>query len=84
MILATMAEDNYLSERVRAEDILLGALGFGEDAKITSIQKTDFGFSGVGQYRDGESFSFQNEEDMTPLEAWALSILLKELTPNLK
>lgn len=68
-------EDDFLSERVRAEDILLGALGFGEDARIVEIEQTSNGYRGVGQWTDGETFEFESEEEIDDLEKWALEIL---------
>jgi hypothetical protein len=75
MILA-MADD-FLSERTRAEDIILGSLGFGEDAKITSIAATAEGFAGQGVFQDGDTFTFENEDELSILEQWALAVLLK-------
>jgi hypothetical protein len=75
-MLVAMAEE-FLSERIRAEDIILGSLGFGEDAKITSISATQSGFKGEGVFADGDSFVFENDEELTGIEAWALAVLLK-------
>jgi hypothetical protein len=70
------SDDEYLPEVVRAEDILLGSLGYGEDAKILSIESTSYGFKGIGQWTDGEKFPFESDESMSDLEKWALSVLL--------
>ena len=59
----------------RAEDVILGSLGFGEDASITSIRKNAEGYEGKGQFSDGEEFTFQSD-DLDDLSQWALSILL--------
>lgn len=69
--------DEYLSERVRAEDIILGSLGYGEDAQIVSIEKVGQGFKGRGKWADGERFDFESESELDPLEIWALDILIK-------
>ena len=71
-----MSED-FLSERQRAEDILLGALGYGEDASIITIERIDDGFKGTGRFSDGDTFIFENEDELTELEKWALDILHK-------
>lgn len=65
-----------LSPQVRAEDILLGSLGFGEDARILSIERTDTGYKGTGVWSDGSEFSFESEDELDELEHWALDILL--------
>ena len=69
------AEKDFLAPGKRAEDILLGALGFGEDARIVSVRRTAEGFAGVGAWPDGEEFPFESEEPPTKLELWALSML---------
>lgn len=71
-----------LSPRVRAEDILLGSLGYGEDARVISIERTDSGYRGVGEWLDGERFEFQNEDELEDLDRWALSVLLGEEAPS--
>jgi hypothetical protein len=67
-----------LSPRVRAEDILLGSLGFGEDARVISIERTDSGYKGVGVWPDGEHFEFENEEELEDLDEWALTVLVAD------
>ena len=69
-----MAED-CLDERTRAEDILLGALGYDGDARIVSIERTPGGFCGTGKFSDGEDFSFKSDYDLDDLDRWALEIL---------
>ncbi len=68
-----------LSPRVRAEDILLGSLGYGEDARILSVERTSTGYHGVGVWSDGEEFSFECDEELDDLQEWALSILEEQL-----
>lgn len=67
-------------ERSRAEDILLGALGYGEDAQIDLLEPTKTGFKGQGHFTDGESFSFENDGELSDLEQWALGILLRAIS----
>ena len=69
------AEKDFLAPEKRAEDIILGALGFGEEAKIVSITATPEGFSGKGVWPDGESFSFESEDAPSDLERWAIGVL---------
>lgn len=69
-------KDELLDERKRAEDILLGALGFGEDARILEIQRTEQGYMGKGVWSDGDEFTFVSEEALSELEEWALHLLL--------
>jgi hypothetical protein len=64
-----------LSPHVRAEDILLGSLGFGEEAKILTIEKTSEGYRGVGIWPDGEQFQFENDDELDELQVWALTVL---------
>jgi hypothetical protein len=65
-----------LSPRVRAEDIILGSLGFGEEARIVSIARTPSGYRGVASWPDGEKFEFESEDDLEDLDRWALGVLL--------
>lgn len=64
-----------LSPQVRAEDILLGSLGFGEDARILSIERTSQGYKGIGVWSDGSEFSFESEDELDELQVWALGLL---------
>ena len=66
-----------LSPRVRAEDILLGSLGYGEDARIVSIERTPEGYRGIATWADGEQFSFESEDEVDELTEWALKVLLE-------
>lgn len=72
-----MTKDACLDQRTRAEDIILGALGYGEGAKIISIKKVENGkgFCGTGCWVDGEQFEFQSEDELSVLEVWALGVL---------
>ena len=67
--------DDFLDERKRAEDILLGSLGFGEEAQIVSLTVNGTAYKGTGRWSDGESFEFQSEEELDDLQLWALAIL---------
>ena len=67
-----------LSPRVRAEDIILGSLGFGEDARIVSISRTSSGYKGVASWPDGEIFEFESEDELGDLDHWALGVLLND------
>ncbi|MCB0309933.1 MAG: hypothetical protein KDD42_01780 [Bdellovibrionales bacterium] len=74
------SELDYLSDqRIRAEDILLGSLGFGEEASIVSLEATASGYSGRGAYLDGEEFQFESEDPLSEIEKWAIEIILREL-----
>ncbi|MEN9846282.1 MAG: hypothetical protein RIS36_1429 [Pseudomonadota bacterium] len=66
-----------LSPLVRAEDIILGSLGFGEEARVVSIERTSDGYKGVGRWADGEEFPFESEDEMDELTEWALGLLLE-------
>lgn len=65
-----------LSPEVRAEDIVLGSLGFGEEARVVSIERTQAGYRGIAAWPDGEQFTFESEDDLDDLQRWALDILL--------
>jgi len=66
-----------LSPQVRAEDIILGSLGFGEEARIVSIERTPPGYKGIARWSDGEQFSFESDDEVDELTEWALTILLE-------
>jgi hypothetical protein len=68
---------DFLDEKTRAEDIILGSLGYGEEATLISVTTTEAGFEGIGHWDDGEEFSFESEEGVAldELEKWALSVL---------
>jgi hypothetical protein len=68
-------KDDDLSPQARAEDILLGSLGFGEEAKILTVEKTHQGYRGVGVWPDGEKFQFENDDELDDLQVWALRVL---------
>ena len=65
-----------LSPLVRAEDIILGSLGFGEEARIVSVDRAPVGYKGIGRWADGEEFPFESEDELDELTEWALQILL--------
>lgn len=68
--------DSFLSETNRAEDIILGALGFGEDAHIVTVELLPNGYyRGTGRYSDGEVFEFESDVEADELERWAIDIL---------
>lgn len=66
-----------LSPETRAEDILLGSLGYGEEARVVSIERTATGYRGVGTWPDGERFTFENDDELGALEIWALQLLVE-------
>ncbi|MBN8550341.1 MAG: hypothetical protein J0M12_13585 [Deltaproteobacteria bacterium] len=69
-------KEDFLSERNRAEDIILGSLGFGEEASIVEVSFTADGFyKGTGRWPDGETFEFESDDTPGELEAWALKVL---------
>jgi len=70
-------ESDDLSPNVRAEDIILGSLGFGEEARVLSIERTPEGYKGIGRWADGEEFPFESDDELDELQEWALSILLE-------
>lgn len=69
-------KDDWLNERTRAEDIILGSLGLGDEARISTITETQEGFKGVALFDDGEEFPFESEDELSDLERWALRILI--------
>ena len=69
-----------LSPETRAEDILLGSLGYGEEARVVSIERTASGYRGVGTWPDGERFTFENDDGVGELEIWALDLLVARRT----
>jgi len=68
-------KEDFLNERQRAEDILLGALGFAEEARILTVERAQMGYRGKGVFTDGEHFEFSSDEELGELEEWALTIL---------
>ena len=64
-----------LDRLTRAEDILLGALGYDAPASIVEVHKTNHGYAGCGRYEDGERFEFESTEDLQSLEIWALEVM---------
>lgn len=71
-------EDDWLNEKNRAEDIILGALGYGQDAKILNIKKDEYGFQVNGEFSDGEKFQSIYQDELSKLEMWAILILQQE------
>lgn len=70
-------KDSWLKAHVRAEDIILGSIGLGDDAKLQWVKRTDDGFAGEAKWSDGEVFTFQSDDEMTELEQWAIELLKK-------
>ena len=70
-------ESDDLSPKIRAEDIILGSLGFGEEARVLSIERTHEGYRGIVRWADGEEFSFESDDRLDELQEWALAILLE-------
>jgi hypothetical protein len=64
-----------LTPTMRAEDILLGSLGYGEEAHIVSVLRTETGYRGVARWSDGEEFPFESDDALDELELWALELL---------
>ncbi len=65
--------------RVRAEDIILGAQGYGEAAKLTSICLSGDEFHLFGCWDDGDEFKFTlSSQELEPLEKWAIEQLLED------
>ena len=75
-----MKEDFLSDEKTRAEDILLGSLGFGEEAKIVEVSVTENRYVGKGAFPDGESFEFESDGNLSAAEIWALKVLVPEAT----
>ena len=73
-------DEDFLSERSRAEDVLLGSLGFGEEARIVSLELAEVGYRGIGEWQDGERFDFESLDEVDEIQQWALSIILKDHT----
>ena len=69
--------DEFLKEDNRAEDILLGSLGIGEEAKILTLERTEDGYKGTAQWKDGEIFPFESEDPLDELQEWAVGVILK-------
>lgn len=70
--------DEMEDERVRAEDILLGTHGFGEDARLLELYVTKDGYRGRGVWADGEAFEFCSDEAPGELECWAIEVLVAQ------
>jgi len=73
-------EKGFLEPKQRAEDILLGNLGFGEEASIVTVEICEAGhdktgYKGTAVWKDGEVFEFHSDEELSELEAWALGVL---------
>ncbi len=64
-----------LTPTMRAEDVLLGSLGYGEEARIVSVFRTETGYRGIARWSDGEEFPFESDDALDELQLWALEIL---------
>lgn len=71
------SEKDILAEQVRAEDILLGSLGFDSDASIITVKATREGYKGIASWSDGEEFEFESDDGREELEDWAIDVILK-------
>ena len=68
-------KEDFLSEPTRAEDILLGSLGIGEEATIVTVELTAKGYRGRARWTDGEEFPFEYDDEIDEMQRWALEIL---------
>jgi hypothetical protein len=68
-----------LDSKTRAEDIILGGLGYDGAAKILELVETQSGILGKGIWDDGEEFEFKLEENLSELELWAVKIILTKI-----
>jgi hypothetical protein len=70
--------DEGLDEVSRAEDVILGSLGFGEDAKIIEFRRDGEVYRGIASWSDGEQFEFETAvTEMSELELWAVDTFMK-------
>ena len=79
-----MKREKFLEESQRAEDILLGSLGFAEEAHITTLERTADGYRGKGRFTDGADFEFTSDDELDELHEWALQILLGKVSRTAK
>lgn len=77
--MAPNKEADCLTEHLRAEDILLGSLGYGEEARLITIERSSSGYRGLGRFSDGEEFEFEWSDGVDQLQEWALGIVDKYL-----
>jgi hypothetical protein len=68
-------KEDLLDERQRAEDILLGSLGYGSEARVVSLSASTTGYKGIGSWPDGESFEFESEGELDSFQHWALGVM---------
>ena len=73
-------EGDVLAPKQRAIDILLGSLGFAEEAELVSIERSTSGYSGTLRFADGEIVPFCSEDNLSELEEWALRVLIDQRT----
>ena len=71
-------KEDFLNEQTCAEDILLGALGFSEEATIIEIHRTPNGYRGQARWSDGEEFPFNYSEELSELQLWALGVIERQ------
>lgn len=73
-----MKESYEVSEICRAEDILLGALGYSDDAQLEKVIMSGSEINLHGHFlSDGEKFVVIYDCEIGPLENWAIAILRK-------
>lgn len=68
-------KEDFLEERQRAEDILLGSLGYGSEATVISLSASATGYNGTGRWPDGEVFEFESDGELDSFQLWALGIM---------
>jgi hypothetical protein len=71
--------EEQLDELTRAEDILLGALGFDGDACIVSLEVVGDCYRGLGRWPDGEEFEFSSDWSPDDLEQWAIGVVMSKV-----
>lgn len=68
-------KEDLLDEKQRAEDILLGSLGYGFEARVISLSASTTGYKGTGSWPDGEVFEFESEGELDSFQYWALGVM---------
>ncbi len=70
------SSDNFLDPKIRAEDILLGSLGYGEEVRIVSVSRIPNGYKGIARWPEGDEFSFEYNDTLDTQQEWALAVLV--------
>jgi hypothetical protein len=71
--------EDFLKPETRANDIILGSLGFASEGRVIVIERYAEGYRGKARFDDGEELEFDSPGPLDQLEEWAIGVLQQRM-----